>query len=220
MNTLDEGEAAFKAVEEVRETAAGIYPEKYYLVGQSVVNYDLKDTIVKDNKLVSIAVIVAIGIVLLITFRSLSIPIILLLAIKGATWINLSLPYFSGSPLNYLGYQIISSVQLGATVDYGILFVHQYFLNRKSMPKRTAAQKTIADTTASILTPASILIIAGMMLGVVSSNRIISQLGTILGRGAMLSAAFVLLALPGFLILFDEIIVRTTIKDVHKEEQL
>ncbi|UNC93038.1 efflux RND transporter permease subunit [Candidatus Contubernalis alkaliaceticus] len=219
VNTSDEGEDAFRAVEAVRETAKNYYwEEDYHLVGQSVVNYDLKDTIVKDNQVVSIAVILAIGLVLLLTFRSPSIAIVLLLAIKGATWLNLSIPYFAGYPLNYLGYQIISSVQLGATVDYGILFAQQYTWNRKIMDKRSAAGRTISDTAASILTPASILTIAGLMLGLVSSNGIISQMGAILGRGAMLSAGMVLLVLPGMLILFDKIIQKTTVKTAHKEE--
>ncbi|MFA9379898.1 MAG: RND family transporter, partial [Acetanaerobacterium sp.] len=142
LNTVDEGEDAFRAVETVRETINAYYPGNYHLVGQSVVNYDLMDTIVNDNRVVAVAVVVAIGLVLLLTFRSLSIPLILLLVIEGATWINLSVPYFLGDKLNYLGYQIISSVQLGATVDYGILFAQQYMTNRRSMDKRSAARLT------------------------------------------------------------------------------
>ena len=217
VSTSDEGTQAFSVVEQVRNVAQAYYPDVYHLVGQSVVNYDLKDTIVSDNRVVTIAVIVAIALVLLLTFRSFSIPIILLLVIEGATWINLSIPYFTGSTLNYLGYQIISSVQLGATVDYGILFMHQYMVNRKSMAKRLAVQQTITDTAASILTPASILTIAGLMLGFVSSNGIISQLGLVLGRGGALSALMVLLMLPGLLLLLDGIVQRTTRTTSQKE---
>ncbi len=217
VSTSDEGTQAFSVVEQVRNVAQAYYPDVYHLVGQSVVNYDLKATIVSDNRVVTIAVIVAIALVLLLTFRSFSIPIILLLVIEGATWINLSIPYFTGSTLNYLGYQIISSVQLGATVDYGILFMHQYMVNRKSMAKRLAVQQTITDTAASILTPASILTIAGLMLGFVSSNGIISQLGLVLGRGGALSALMVLLMLPGLLLLLDGIVQRTTRTTSQKE---
>ncbi|MHB1315411.1 MAG: efflux RND transporter permease subunit [Christensenellales bacterium] len=212
VDTNDEGEEAFRTVEEVRAAANGYYPGNYYLVGQSVVNYDLKDTIVKDNHVVTIAVVLAIGLVLLLTFRSLSIPLVLLLVIEGATWLNLSIPYFTGDTLTFLGYQIISSVQLGATVDYGILFVQHYMDNRKTYTKREAVVKTVSETAASILTPASILTIAGLTLGLVSSNAIISQLGAVLGRGAALSAALVLLMLPGILLLCDGIIQKTTLK--------
>jgi len=218
VNTSEEGEDAFSAVDEIRATAEVYYPGAYHLVGVSAVNHDLKDTIVKDNQTVTVAVIVAIGITLLVTFRSLSIPLILLLAIQGATWINLSVPYFMGVTLNYVGYQIISSVQLGATVDYGILFVKHYLDNRRTLGKKDAVQRSIADTSSSILTPASILIIAGLMLGFISSNGIISQLGVTLGRGAALSTAMVLLVLPGLLLVFDTAIAKSTINGSRKEE--
>jgi hypothetical protein len=220
VDTTDEGEEAFDIVETIRATAQSYYPDHYYLVGQSVVNYDLMNTIVSDNKVVRLAVVFSIGLVLLLTFRSLSIPLILLLVIEGATWINLSIPYFTGSSLNYIGYQIVSSVQLGATVDYGILFVSKYMANRQLLDKKSAVYETISSTTASIITPASILTIAGLMLGFISSNEIISQLGIILGRGAVLSAIMVLTVLPGLLVIFDNIVQKTTLKKRKKENLL
>ena len=210
VDTPDEGEAAFSAVENVRN-AAGQYYSQYYLLGESVVNYDLKNVITADYMPVTIAALVAIGIILLITFRSLSIPILLLLAIEGATWINLGLPYFTGDSLNYIGYQIISAVQLGATVDYGILFTHHYLSNRRFLDKKESVQMALGTTTATVLTPAMILIVAGVTLGLVSSNGIISQMGSVLGRGTAISAAVVLLALPGLLMLFDKLIQKTTL---------
>ncbi len=208
--TPDEGNKAFAVVEEIRKAAGEYYGDTYHLIGQSVINYDLKETITKDYLPVTMASIIAIGLVLIVTFRSVSIPLILLLTIEGAIWINLGLPYFTGNSLNYIGYQIISAVQLGATVDYGILFVQHYMGNRKSLEKREAARLAISDTAASILTPAGILTAAGLVLGLVSTNGIISQLGTILGRGAIISAVMVLLFLPALLILFDGLIQRTT----------
>lgn len=220
VDTTDEGDEAFAVVDTVRSTAQNYYPDSYYLVGQSVVNYDLMNTIVSDNKVVRLAVVLSIGMVLLLTFRSLSIPLILLLVIEGATWINLSVPYFTGSSLNYIGYQIVSSVQLGATVDYGILFVSKYMANRQLLDKRNAIYETITSTTASIITPASILTIAGLMLGFISSNEIISQLGIILGRGAVLSSIMVLTVLPGLLFIFDNVVQKTTLKKRKKENLL
>ncbi len=219
VSTPDEGDEAFAVVNAVRATAREYYPGEYQLVGQSVVNYDLMDTIVNDNKVVNVTVVISIGLVLLITFRSLSIPLILLLVIQGATWINLSAPYFMGDSLNYIGYQIISSVQLGATVDYGILFATQYMANRKKMDKRSAVWNTVAGSAASILTPASILTIAGMMLGFISSNGIISQLGAILGRGAILSAILVLTVLPGLFALLDGVVHKTTLIKKEREKE-
>jgi hypothetical protein len=111
-------------------------------------------------------------------------------------------------------------VQLGATVDYGILFVSKYMANRQLLDKRNAIYETITSTTASIITPASILTIAGLMLGFISSNEIISQLGVILGRGAVLSSIMVLTVLPGLLFIFDNVVQKTTFKKRKKENLL
>lgn len=209
--TEEEGDEAFTLVETIRNTAAIYYGDNYHLLGQNVINYDLKDTIVKDTPFVNGAAVIAIGIVLLITFRSITLPFILLLTIEGAVWINLGIPYFTGTSLNYIGFLIISSVQLGATVDYGILFTKHYMRNRKNVPKREAARLAITNTTASILTPAGILAISCFILSIVSSNGIISELGMMLGRGAIISSLMVLYFLPALLIIFDKVILKTTI---------
>jgi len=212
----DEGEEAFAVVQDVRDTARKYYGDEYYLLGQNVINYDLKKTITGDYFPVMLASVLAIGTVLVLTFRSVSIPLILLLTIEGAVWINLGLPYFMGDSLNYIGYQIISSVLLGATVDYGILFAQRYLEFRKTSGKKDAARLAVAQTAASILTPAGILTIAGLTLGFVSTNGIISQLGIILGRGAAISAAMVLFFLPALLIIFDGLIQRTTMSAFYR----
>jgi predicted RND superfamily exporter protein len=213
--TDDESDAAFLAVEQIRGKAQEYFPGKNYLVGQSVVNYDLKKTISADNIRVNSAAIIAIGLVILLTFRSLSLPVLLLLTIEGAIWINMSIPYFTGSSLNYIGFQIVSAVQLGATVDYGILYSQHYLDNRKSMPKREAAELSLKDTAGSILTTASILFASGEILGLVSSNGIISELGMILGRGAAISAGMVMFFLPALLISLDKFVMKS-IFEIHK----
>jgi uncharacterized protein len=218
--TNDEGAEAFAAVQAVRVAAAASYGTSYYLLGQSVVNLDLKDTIIGDNLRVQLAAILAIGLIVLLTFRSASVPLILLLTIEGATWINLGLPYFTGEKFNYIGYQIISSVQLGATVDYGILFTQHYLANRQLSGKLEAVRQTITETAASILAPASILTLAGVMLGLLSNNGLISQLGSILGRGAAISAAMVLLFLPALLIVLDRFIAKTTWPQILRRRKL
>ena len=212
-NTSDEGVEAFETVEQIRGISKEIYGDDYYFLGQNVINYDLKDTIVKDGPLVSGAAIVAIGMVLLVTFKSLTLPLILLLTIEGAVWINLGLPYFMGTDLNYIGFLIISSVQLGATVDYGILFASHYMRYRKKEKAKEAARLAVQNTAASIITPASILAIACLILWTISSNGIISELGLMLGRGALISAAMVLLFLPALLRIFDKAIEKTTLKN-------
>ncbi|HHU23451.1 MAG TPA: MMPL family transporter [Clostridiales bacterium] len=210
--TEPEGEEAFAVVEQIRNAAESYYGDSCHLVGLSVINSDMKDTVLGDNLIITIASIVSIGLVLLFTFRNLSIPVILLLTIESAIWINLAIPYFTGSQLNFIGYQIISAVQLGATVDYGILLTQHYLTIRDTMDKKTAVIESLSTAAPSVLTPALIIFAACQMLGIFSTNGVISELGSILGRGALISVAMVLLFLPAMLILFDGVIQKTTLK--------
>ncbi len=208
----DEGEDAFSLVVAIRALAAEQYGESAHLVGQMAVNYDLMKTITGDNLKVLLGAIVAIGLVLLVTFRSVSIPVILLLTIEGAIWLNMALPYFMGDSMNYIGYQIISAVQLGATVDYGILLANRYMELRRTLCKRDAVRSAVQLTTGSILAPALILICAGTILAMISSNGVISQMGAILARGTAVSSLMVLLLLPTLLIALDGVIMKTTLR--------
>lgn len=110
-----EGEATFDLVEQIHNTADKFYPSTYYLAGEGVSSYDLMDTITEDTLKVNLIAIGAVFIVLLLTMKSITLPIILVLTIETAIWINLSVPYFTGSVVFYLAYLIISSIQLGAT---------------------------------------------------------------------------------------------------------
>lgn len=210
-NTEEEGQDSFNTVQAIIDTASAYY-DTYYLTGQSAVLYDMKNVISIDNGLVNLIAVIGIFIVLLVTFRSLFLPLLLLFTIETAIWINLSFPYFTGNALSFVGYLIINTVQLGATVDYAILFTNTYLNNRKTFHKRDAMRITIEDNLAAILTSAGILATAGFALAYTSSNPIISDLGTLLGRGTLLSLAMVAFVLPALLVLFDRIIQKTTLK--------
>lgn len=210
VSTSQESPKAFETVKEVRSTAKAFYGEHYYLAGGSVNVMDMRDTVIEDNKLVMLVSIIAIGLVILLTFRSLTLPLLLLITIETSIWINLSFPYFSAQSLAYIGYMIISSVQLGATVDYAILLGNRYLENRQAMPKREALLRTVSDTTGSILTSAAILTSSGFVMGLVSTNGVVGELGMLLGRGAALSAGMVLFLLPPLLVLCDKLIQKTT----------
>ena len=219
VDTDVEGDEAFGMVEKVRACAQKYYGSSYYLVGETVNSYDLKDVVTADNNVVNAIAIGSIALILLFNFKSLTIPVLLLAVIESSIWINLTVPYFSGETLFYIGYLIISSIQLGATVDYAILFADRYIENRALMPKREAACRTLGDTALSILTSATILTSAGFMLGLFSSNGIISQLGILVGRGAVLSGVLVLFVLPALFYLCDGLIHKTTYKlNFYKEE--
>src|SRR5699024_4605276 len=140
------------------------YGDEYYATGESITLYDMKHIVEKDNTLVNILTVVTIAFVLLITFRSFSFPIVLLLTIQTSVWFNLAVPYFTNDPLVYIGYLIISIVQLAATVDYAILFSDDYVHNRKQMDAKLAIKKTINERIFSIAVPASILSSVGFIL--------------------------------------------------------
>jgi predicted RND superfamily exporter protein len=215
-----ESDATFAFVERLRNTASEYYQENYHLAGEVVNVYDMKQTIVADSVRVNLISIGGIAIILLLTFKSLSLPIILLLTIESSIFINVAVPYLAGQSINYIGYLIISSVQLGATVDYAILFAHRYIENRGRFDKKPAIRQTIMDTSASILTSGGILTMAGLVLGFISSNTLISQLGMLIARGAMLSVCLVLVFLPAQLMWLEGIIIKSTkgLKFKRKEE--
>lgn len=215
----EESEQTFEFVAKIREMVQSYYGDDYYFAGGSVSTYDIKETVTTDNLWVNLVAICAIGTVLLFTFKSLSLPVILLLTIEASIWINLSIPYYSGVSLNYIGYLVINSVQLGATVDYAILFAESYLHHRKSVSKYEAATRAITETAPSILTSGGILCIAGANIGIISTNVVISQLGVLIGRGGFISVILVLLFLPALLVLFDPIIEKTTLKTKFYGEQ-
>ncbi len=201
-----EGERTFALVENIRAIAEKYYPDKWYLAGNGVSTYDLMDTVTSDMIKVNALAIGAVFIVLLITMRKISVPIVLVLSIETAIWLNLSVPYFSGWTVFYIAYLIISSIQLGATVDYAILMSDRYKENRLSLDKRQSVIKTLSDVSVSILTSGSVMTMVGFLLGIFSSNQLLAQLGILIGRGALFSLGIVFFVLPGLLFIFDRLV--------------
>lgn len=208
VNVPYEGEETFALVEQIRSLAQEYYPDRYYLAGEGVSTYDLMDTVTDDMGKVNLLAIAAVFLVLLLMLRSLSLPIILVLSIEGAIWLNLSVPYLMNKSIFYIAYLIISSVQLGATVDYAILMTDRYIENRLRLNKHDAVVETISNVTVSILTSGSALVVVGFLLGYISSNQLLAQLGVFIGRGAIFSLLIVLFVLPGLLYIFDRLVMR------------
>lgn len=203
-----EGDETFALVEEIRSVAEEYYSGEWYLAGEGVSTYDLMDTITADMVKVNLVSIGAVFLVLLITLKSITLPVILVLSIEAAVWINLSIPYFTNARIFYIAYLIISSIQLGATVDYAILTTDRYREERRSYEKKQAVMRTTAAVTVSILTSGSVLTVVGFLLGVISTHGLLSQLGYFLGKGTLCSLAIVLFVLPGLLYLSDPIFMR------------
>ena len=203
-----EGDGAFSLVERVRATVQQYYPDNYYLAGQGVSTYDLMDTITADMVKVNLLAIGAVFLILLLMKRQLLLPIILVLSIETAIWINLAIPYFRGQYVFYIAYLIISSVQLGATVDYAILFSDRYQEFRETLGRKEAVAATVSAVTTSVSTTGSAMAVVGFLMGAISTNQLLGQLGNFLGVGSLVSLAIVLSALPGFLYLADPLIIK------------
>ncbi len=211
-DTPSEGDAAFNTVMAVDDITQSYYGDDFYMLGQSANLYDMKNIVKKDNTTVNLIAIVAIFVTVAIAFRSAVIPIILVLTIEAGIWINLAIPYFSGTQIHFLGYLVISTIQLGATVDYGILLTNTYLNNRKLMPKRQAITSSLGRAFKSILVSALTLSTAGYTLHLTSSNVSVSDIGLLIGRGTLLSLILVLCLLPVLLVIFDKAIEKTTAK--------
>ena len=200
-----EGDQTFSLVEKIRDIAQEYYPDEYYLAGEGVSTYDLMDTITADMVKVNLLAIGAVFVVLLLTMKSVVLPVILVLTIETAIWINLSIPYITGQSIFYIAYLIISSIQLGATVDYAILFTERYKENRQTLDKKESIVETVSNVTVSILTSGVTLTVVGFLLGIISTHGLLSQLGYFLGKGTICSMIAVLFVLPCFLYVTDGI---------------
>ena len=214
-----EGDATFALVEKVRNTAEKYYPGEWYLAGEGVSTYDLMDTITDDMVKVNLVAIGAVFIILLLTLHSVVLPVLLVLGIETAIWINLSIPYFTGQRIFYIAYLIISAIQLGATVDYAILLTERYKEYRQTCGKKEAITNTLSAVTVSILTSGSVLTVVGFLLGTVSTHGLLSQLGFFLGKGTLCSLAIVLFALPGMLYIFDRTFIKTGKNETGKNKK-
>lgn len=211
-DTPGEGEEAFRVVEEARFLAQKYYGDAALSLGTATNLYDMRNVVTKDNETVNMIAIAVIAFVILVSFRSLSLPILLVLTIEAAIWINLAIPYFTGMAINYIGFLVINTAQLGATVDYAILYSDHYMDCRQRMRKKEAASQALSETISSVLVSGGILSITGFMLALTSTNSIVSGLGSLLGRGTLLSMAMVFLFLPAVLTLLDKAVEKTTLK--------
>lgn len=219
VNTEEGKEGWDRSIKEIQRIGKKYYGDQILVAGDLASTLDLKNTITQDNRRVNALAIIFVFLILLVNFKSISIPVILTLVIETSIWINLGIPYFKSASLHYIAYLIISSVQLGATIDYAILFTDRYMDMRKNLSKKEAAKETIRICILSIFTSACILTIAGCILGKISTNAVLSQLGILVGRGALISFLLVMIVLLALLILLDGVIQKTTYRvNFYKEK--
>ncbi len=209
----EDSEETFQFLDKVRATAEKYYGEEnIYLVGNSTTAEDFKNAFKLDNIVVTAVSIIIVLLVLLFSFKSLIMPVILILVIQGAIWINFSIPSLLGTPLFFLGYQIISAIQMGANIDYAIVIATRYNELKREMSKREAIIKTMNFAFPTVITSGAILAITGLLIGYLSSEATISSLGINLGRGTIISVILVLFVLPQLLLLSDGVVDKTSFK--------
>ncbi len=206
LSTEEEGEEAFCTIEQMREICQKYYPDEYGITGATASTYDIKTAAGSDYTVVNLLAILAVMLILIATFRSVILAAALVFSIEAAIFINMAIPYFSGNTLSYIGFMVVSAIQLGATIDYAILLTNRYLENRKKFDKRESCVRSIEHAGGSILTSAGILCIAGFVIGNVSSIATVSELGILLGRGALLSLLMVFMFLPSILVSLDRVI--------------
>lgn len=205
-----EGEVVQAGLENIKAKISAYYDD-WYVTGEAAIYSDLQETTSKDFRNVTILSIILISAVILIAFKSIAIPFILVFIIQLGIWINLAIPYFQGISLNFISFIIIGAIQLGATVDYAILFTSRYKENLTNIGvKNRAARQTIEDTGGAILTSAMILFTGTFSVYLITSMTNAKELTLLIGRGAIISLFLVLMVLPGLLILFNKAIEKTS----------
>ena len=218
-----EGEETFETIDRVREIAQKYYREAY-VIGDSTSDYDLSKSFSSDNRLISIMTAAFVFIILLFTFSSLSLPVLLVTTIQTSIWINFSIPYLTDSPLYFLGYLVVSAIQMGATIDYAVVITSRYTELRQTIAdKKAVVIETLNQCFATIITSGSIMALSGFTIGMMSSEPIIASLGKTMGFGALISIILVMLVLPQLLYLCDGLIQKTYLKKgktVFKEREV
>ena len=204
IRTSDESDLAFRCSEEIQEIVEKYYPTDSYVVGMTPSTNDIKNTITDDYKVVNMLSLLGVAIVVMLSFKSLLIPIMVMIPIEAAIFINMVIPYLLGDTMIFMGYIIVSCLQLGATVDYSILLTSNYMESRETMDKKEAAIDTVGRSALSVLTSGSILTIVGYGLFFTSTVAAIADIGRLVGRGAAFSLVMVLFLLPILLVAFDK----------------
>ncbi len=228
-----EGAETFATIDRIRDIALEYYDE-VYVVGDATSNCDLSTSFERDNVIISVLtalfvglillftfqsaglpfllVLTAlfVGIILLFTFQSAGLPFLLVLTIQGSIWINFSMPYLTSSTMYFLSYLVVSSIQMGATIDYAIVITSRYLDLRKGMPDRKkAVVQSLNEAFPTIITSGTILTSAGFVIGYLTNNAVIASLGKVLGRGTLISIILVMTVLPQLLLVGDKLIDKT-----------
>mgnify|MGYP002715374598 CR=1 FL=1 len=203
-------EEAFLVVENLREEVQKFYSGAYML-SESGTYLDIRNLFQEDTLIINLISFFAIFLIITLTFKSISIPVILTTLIQGAIWVTMAVNAVTGTPVFFICYLVIMCIQMGATVDYAILMTSKYTEARRTMNTRESVEVAFKGALPTILTSGTILVAAAFIVGIISNVTIISSLGMILARGCLCSLLFITFALPQILMLCDKVIMKTTL---------
>ena len=216
------GDETYAFTDNIRDVARGFYPDGTVLVaGDSTNEYDFEKSFSRDNTVVSVVSILIVLVVLLFTFNSAGMPLLLILVIQGSIWINFSIPALTNSPLFFMSYLVVSSIQMGANIDYAIVIASRYQELKNRMEHRRAIIETLNFAFPTIVTSGTILTVAGALIGQMTSEPTIAGIGQSLGRGTILSMFLVLFVLPQILLIGSKAVDATSFavpKVIHRRE--
>lgn len=208
----EEGEETYAFLNEMRTIIGKYYEGDYYVVGNSTSSRDLSASFITDNLMISILSAFFVIVVLLFTFQSAGLPVLLIIVIQGSIWINFSFPTLTGEPLYFLGYLIVNAIMMGANIDYAIVISSHYQELKAHMPHKEAIVHALNAAFPTVFTSGTIMASAGLLIGNLSAQPVVSTMGSCLGRGTIISIILVLFVLPAFLVLGDSIIERTSFR--------
>ena len=198
-----EGEATFKFIDEILAHIPDYY-EEFYITGESIACYDMESNFDEDNMLVCVCSLFFVLIILFFTFKNILLPLVLILAIQGGIWINFVFPFLLGNPVMFIGYLIITAVQMGATIDYAIVLTNRYRTTRHKFLNRFDAMAEAQNATfPTVLTSGLILTGTGFALSLLASGTV-AAMGSLLGIGTLVSLLIVIFVLPSLLLVTEK----------------
>ena len=210
LNLPEESDETMNFLDTMHAMIAKYYSSDTYIVGNSTNVKDLSSSFGEDNMLISVLSALFVVIILLFTFKSAGLPVLLIVVIQGSIWINFSVPTIQHESLYFLGYLIVNSIQMGANIDYAIVISSHYSDLKKEMRPKEAIIAALNEAFPTIFTSGTILAVAGALIGVMTTNPVIAAIGTCLGRGTVISIVLVMAVLPQILLIGDTIVERTS----------
>ena len=212
LNLPEEGEETYRMMDEIHDLVRSQYGDDFYLMGNTTSAMDLSASFVQDNLLISILSALFVMLILLFTFQSAGLPVLLILVIQGSIWINFAIPAIRNTPLYFLGYLIVNAIQMGANIDYAIVISSHYTEQKQLYPPKEAIIRALNASFPTVFTSGTIMASAGNLIAVMTANPVISTFGACIGRGTIISLILVMGVLPQLLVLGDILIERTSFR--------